>query len=221
MAVTFHNFTQTAGGASVGSRTVIHTVSAAGCAVLVFTYTNASTSISSVGANVNGFSYPFTNLGSVNASAGRAEVWGLSSCPQSATLSISINTVAVSLMFATVVVSYTGQRQIGGSPFGTVVSGSANASANPSFSVSSTTTDIVVYGFGVSGAPAVTITTGNNRGSATLSTSGRLVVGDVTGAATVSISATAATANTWAFLGVPIVASAAAPTTSLAFDNAG
>jgi hypothetical protein len=126
---------------------------------------------------------------------------------------------AASLDFCLAVVSYTGARMIGGSPFGTVVAGSAQATANPSFSVSSTSTDLVAYGFGVSGAPAVTITTGTNRGSSTATTAARLVIGDVVGAATVSISATAATSNTWGFLAVPIVASAAA-VTNIQFDNA-
>jgi hypothetical protein len=213
MAVTLHNANATAGAGSVGARTLLHT-STAGAVLLVWIHSNEATTYSAVAAGLN----PLTRLGAVSAGTSRSELWGLTA-PPSGTLTISAipagTQVATWCLAAT---TYTGQRQIGGSPFGTVAQGSATA-ANVALSVSSTSTDLVVYGFGISANTTITTTTGTNRTNTTHSTTGRLVVGDVTGAATLSISATSGASGVWGMLAVPVVASLTA-TTSLAFDNA-
>lgn len=214
MAVTFNNVTTTAGPASVGTKTILFTATA-GSTLLVWTHANTAISISGIQAN----NMALTRLGHVSASSSRAEVWGLTA-PPAGVLSISANTVAAaSLNFCLVAIGYVGHRQIGGSPFGTVALGTATG-ATANLSVSSTSTDLVVFGFGASANLAVVLNNGTNRADITHSTTGRLVIGDIAGAATVSISATANGAGTvWSMIGVPIIASAA-QTTSIRFDNA-
>lgn len=215
MAVTFHNATQTAGPASVGTKAVLHTLSAADAAVLVWTTANTSISISGVSAN--GFN--FTRLGQVSANTSRSELWGLSGFPGSATLTITLNTTgAASLDFCVVVTSYIGQRTIGGSPFGTFVQGTATA-ATGNLSISSTSDDLVAFGFAISANTSLVLNNGNTRASSTATLVARLVVGDIAGGTTVSVSATAGAGTpVWSMFGVPLVVSAAQATT-LAFDN--
>lgn len=213
MAVTFFNATATSGAASAGARTVT-LVSTAGACLLVWVNTiNSTVSISAMAAGLN----PMTQLGAVNFGGCRQELWALSSVP-TGTLTISAIPVGVATTrWCMAAASYIGQREVGGSPFGTVVSGTGTA-ANIAFSISSTSVDLVAFGFGISANTAATIN-GTTRASATCSTGGLLVIGDIVGAANTSLSATAVSSGVWGFLGVPIVASAT-PTTSIVFDNA-
>lgn len=212
MAVTFFNATATAGIASAAARTVT-IVGTSEATLLVWAYADSGVSLSAMACGT----LPMTRLGLVSAGGCIGELWGLSSVP-TGTLTISAIPVGVATTkWCMAAATYIGQRTVGGSPFGTVVLGTATA-ANAAFSVSSTTADLVAFGFGLSANSAFTISN-NTRASATASTGVRLVIGDVAGAAVVSVSATAVSSGVWGFMGVPIVASAT-PTTTIVFDNA-
>lgn len=213
MAVTLHNATLTAGGASASVKVLLHTATA-GSVLLVWSHLNEAVSLSAVAAA----GVPLTRIGAVSASTSRQELWGLTA-PPSGILTISAILAGTQQgRWGIVAQTFVGQRQIGGSPFGTFVGGTAT-SDNVAFSVSATDTDLVAFGFGISGNAAVTLGNGTQDGVATVSTVGRLVVGHITGAANTTASATAASSVVWGFGAVPIVASTSA-TTSLAFDNA-
>lgn len=159
-----------------------------------------------------------TLLGAVSAGTSRAELWGLTA-PGSGVLTISATQVGTnSATWAIAATSYTGHRTSGGSPFGTVVAGSATGTVT-NFSVSSTVADLVAFGFGISAVNA-TITLGNGvkRADVTHSTTGRFVVGDIYGAPTVSLSASSSVTGVWGMLGVPIVATAITASV-VKFDN--
>lgn len=215
MAVTFFNATSTSAAASAGARTVT-LIGTAGAALLVWSYgVNTAVSLSAMACGTN----PMSRLGLVTAGGCVGELWALSSCP-TGTLTISAIPVGVATTrWCMAAATYIGQRTVGGSPFGTFVGGSATGTT-VNFSVSSTTTDVVAFGWGISANTTLVLGNGNTRASATASTGGRLVVGDITGAPTISASASAGASSVFAFMGVPIVASATAPTTSIVFDNA-
>lgn len=214
MAVTFFNANATSGAASVGARTLLHT-GTAGASLLVWIHSNEATTYSAVAAGLN----PLTKLTAVSAGTSRLELWVLSSVPTGV---LTISAIPAGTQVATwcmAAATYTGGRAVGGSPFGTVVAGTATT-ATINISVSATTTGIVAFGFGISANTSLTVNNGNTRASATASTNGRLVIGDITGATAVSISATAGAGTpVWGYAAVPIVASST-PATAIAFDNA-
>lgn len=215
MAVTFHNATLTAGPVSSTSKVLLHTISAADACLLVWTQSNKAISLSAVNAG----GVAMTRLGLVSAGGtSTLELWGLTAAPI-ATLTISATQVGTtSANFALIAVSYIGQRTVGGSPFGTVAVGTATT-VTANLSVSSTSTDLVVFGFGISANTTLVTNNGTLRASATASSLARLVVGDIAGAATVSVSASAGVSSLWGMMGVPLVASST-PTTTIVFDNA-
>lgn len=215
MAVTTFNTTFTAGPTSVGARTLLHT-GTAGASLLVWIHSNEATTYSAVAAGLR----PLTRLTAISASTSRFELWGLSSVPAGVLTISAIPAGTQVATWAMAATTYTGQRQVGGSPFGTAVGGTSGATTTVNFSVSSTSTDLVAFGFGISANVSLTLNNGTTRATATHSTTGRMVIGDIAGDATVSLSATAGGSVVWGFLAVPIVASAT-PATTLAVDNIG
>lgn len=208
MAVTLFNANATSGPASAGSRTLLHT-GTNGASLLVWIHSNEATTYSAVAAGVR----PLTRLTAVSAGTSRLELWGLTTVP-SGVLTISAIPAGTQVAtWAMAAATYVGR---GNNPFGTPVGGTATT-ATLDISVSSTTTDIVAFGFGISANTTLVVNNGNTNASATLSTRGRLVIGDIAGATTVSVSATAGAGTpVWAWAAVPVVAS----TSKIRFDNA-
>lgn len=162
---------------------------------------------------------PMTRLGAVSAGTSRGELWGLSAVPTGIVTISAIPVGAATTRWCMAAASYQGQKHIG-NPFGTFVGGTATA-ATVNLSVSATSDDIVAFGFGFSANASLTVNNGTTRASATASTVGRLVIGDITGATAISVSASASTGTpVWGMMAVPVVASATTATTTLAFDNA-
>lgn len=214
MAVTLHNATLTAGPVSATNRVLLHTATAGSC-LLVWTHVNTAVSMSAVAAG----GVAMSRLGLVSAGTSTNELWGLTS-PGSGILTISAVLVGAAIStWSMIATSYVGQKTTA-SPFGTVVKGTATGTTTV-LSVSSTTADIVAFGFGLSAVNGVVNLNGGaiNRGNATHSTTGVLVVGELDGATTVSASASSTVSGVWGMIGVPIVASA---TTSpyVRLDNA-
>jgi hypothetical protein len=211
MAVTIHNTTFTAGGASAAVRVLVHTATANSC-ILIWTHSNETGSISAVG--VGGVAA--TRLGAVDGGGSRSELWGLTA-PAAGNLTISARFVGTGQSrWGLAATTLVGHRHVGGSPFGTFVAATAS-SDTVNLSVSSTSTDLVVFGLGVSGDAAVTLNNGSLVLDMSHSTVGRLVIGSIAGADPTSISATAAASVTWGLMALPI----AAPNVSnITFDNA-
>lgn len=213
MTVAIHNTTVTAGPVSVTSRGVLHTATA-GSVLLVWTQVNKANSISNIAINTHNLG----RLALVSAGTTTIELWAHTG-PASGILTVSAALVgATSGNFAMIVQSFTGARNYGQNPFGTVVAGTAGATTNLNLSISTSATNMVAFGFGVSANTTLTIG-GTTDGTATLSTLGRLAVGHIAGgAAAVSVSCVAGASGQLGGLGVPIIASSIDATT-LAFDN--
>jgi hypothetical protein len=122
------------------------------------------------------------------------------------TLSVAFSNIA---RFSVLAASYQNVKASG--PFGTIVSG-VSALANATFSVSSTSTDVVAACWaGIN--QHITANNGTTRASVSTTASGvPAVLVDITGAGTVSLSATQANAVAWGFIGVPLRFSAVAAT---------
>lgn len=213
MALGLHNANATAGAASVGARTLLHTGTSGAC-LLVWIHSNEATTFSAVAAGTN----PLTLLGAVSAGGSRLELWGLTSAPTGILTISAIQAGTNPATWCMAATTYVGQRTTA-SPFGTVVGGTATGTVSD-FSVSSTADDTVAFAFGISAA--TTITLGENGArlltNTTHSTTGRMIVGEIKGAATVSLSASSGASGVWGFLGVPVITSAI-PANTVLFDN--
>lgn len=198
--VAFDNAANFNGTASAANAVITLTVGANACLLVAF-HVATNTSISSVAAN----GVSLTRLAGNAAGTPLNELWGLTA-PTAGTRSISWNTVgAQPRLVGVIAASFTGHRTVGGTPFKTIVSGTATA-ANLAFSISASADDLIAAFWNANTAAAVTATNGTTRRSATCSTSARMVLAtlDVTVSGTQSLSATAATSTTWGFFGVQI-----------------
>lgn len=199
-------FDASAKGIQTGTAIVVCTLTIAANAVLLVGITNTAAgdeSISACGANGT----PLTQLGRAKNDTGViATLFGLTA-PPSGVVSISANTVGgTSQNMQIYAASYLGAK--GTNPFGTVIVGSAGAVNNFAISLSTSSTDRVIFlAGGVNDLTAMNATTRQkdtiNYGSFWADTAGT--------AAAISLSASAIiTAQNIAFLGVNIAFSAAA-----------
>lgn len=198
--VAFDNSAAFNGTASAANAVVTLTVGANACLLVAF-HVATNTSISSVAAN----GVALTRIASNAAGTPLNELWALTS-PAAGTRSISWNTVgAQPRLVGVIAASFTGHRTTGGTPFKTIVTGTA-AAANLAFSISAASGDSVAAFWALNTAAAITAGNGTTRRTATCSTSARMMLAtlDITADGTFSLSATAATSTTWGFFGVQI-----------------
>lgn len=198
--VAFDNAAFLSSGVSAAALTI--TITAASNAVLlVAAHANEASSLSSVAANGVACSL----LGYIVAGTGSTQLWGLTS-PSAGVLTISArfqgNNQAFWCLAAT---TYTGCRTTA-TPFGTAVVASAAVSLLATITVASTASDTVAIAWGLSAVPAVTLGIGQTeRGSATHSTSGKLVWGDHAGETSLTLSATSVGTADWAVVAVNLI----------------
>jgi hypothetical protein len=176
--------------------------------LLVFTMAGGSDSTISTMA-VGATSLPF--LGAVEwpeATGRRSELWGLTA-PASGVLTISaVLADGAAGQFGMAGVTYVGQRTTA-TPFGGVVVGSASVSATTSIILSSTSTNLAVFGFTLDFTPGTAaVVSPLTQRVATPASWPSIVVGDTTGAANITGSATASTATNWGGIGINLIASA-------------
>jgi len=191
-------FDNVGGSASTGTALAFNFTAAANTVLLVFTRANASRSVSAI-------AYGGVALTRITQTGFVQEVWGLTA-PASGSNILSAQWAGAAVSLCMIAVTYLNVAAV--NPWGTPQS---NASTGTVFtlSLSSTTTDLVVVGFGING---VTLTINNATTRLTAGAASILVVADAPGAATISISASAGNSG-WRGVGVPLVFSAAAVAT--------
>ncbi len=152
-----------------------------------------------------------TRLGQVHETTNQTvELWVLTA-PAAGNNALSAHFVGASAMWAIAGGSYLNVKAIG--PFGTPASGTSGTANNVNFSISSTTTDLVAgFIWGDNSTPSAT--NGTSRASVGFATGGgKFLYQDIAGAASITLSATSTGAN-WAFMGLPLIFSAAAVATT-------
>lgn len=209
MPVTFDNAALTAQGAA-GGASIKMVLTAAANAVLLCFASNDGTSGSISTMEYGGASLSL--LGTFTATSGvHTEVWGLTA-PGTGALTLSAAIGGFSTFWAFGAVTYLNAKTV--APFGGIASASVSG-ANANFSISCSSTDLVVFGLTHYVQQAV-LNNGTQRLIATVTSDVKLLVGDIAGQASrVSVSATGSSTEEWMMLGVPIRFSAVA-TTSLA-----
>lgn len=135
------------------------------------------------------------------------QVWALTA-PAAGANSFSA-TFAANANWEIMVATYSGVRAASG--FGTVAAATGTSITELKLSLSSTSTDMVVFCFQATGAAGITMT-GSTQRFTTSGTGAPAVwaVGDKAGAAPVTASASFSVANAPFSIGIPLVASAAA-----------
>ena len=159
-----------------------------------------------------------TRLGRAGGAADMTiEIWGLTA-PAAGTNTLSANFTDVGTRRQMVGVTYINAR--GSSPFGTMISATANLTA-VAMSISATINAMVVGAFACSTYVSASNATARLNSQADMG----FYVGDTAGAAVVSLSAVQITdtTGTWALAGIPIYfsAAAAAAVPSMGLMNAG
>lgn len=198
--VAFDNAAFLSSGVSAAALTI--TITAASNAVLlVAAHVNEAATLSSVVAGGVGC----TRLAYVAGGTGNTQIWGLTA-PAAGTLAISARFAGANqAIWCLAAATYTGCRT-SATPFGTAVVASAGPGLLATITVDSTASDMAVVAWGMSGVPVVTLgLSQTERGSATHSTSGKLVWGDRVGETSLTLSATAAGTATWAIVAVNLI----------------
>lgn len=200
MPVTFDNSTATVGGALV-SLTVALTV-ANGAVLLAFTANDNTRSVSAMAYN----GVAMTRLGGAAISSRFSELWVLTAPAVGANNLVVNFTGACSCgIFG---MSYTNVKDVGG--FGTVSTGISGNAALANLSVSSTNTDLVVACAAWINVNALVFNNGTTRGSLCVSTTCRMVIGEIAGAASVTLSSSSTAIGNFFSYGIPLIFSAAA-----------
>jgi hypothetical protein len=203
--VTRDNFVVRHGTVSAVAASVILTVTTGAC--LIINAVSAASTNFSVNCVVAGVSVPL--LHELAFSTRNNALYLVTASPAGlVTVSVAIN---LARCFSIIATSYVGQRTTA-TPFGTIPGTvSAVGVTNVNFSMSSSTNDMTVCFFAVSGT-AATITvmaSGTKVTSATCSATGaRVVFAEKAGASTISWSATSSIAADWGVVGINIIASA-------------
>ena len=200
--VAFDNAAFTSQPASAHAISLLLTATA-GTVLLVASHGNEGTSISTIEvAGVN-----LGKLGRIVGGTGTTELWGLTT-PATGVLTINATLVGASgtqMIWCLGAATYTGCRTTA-TPFGTAVVASAAASLLATITIASTASDTVAIAWGLSAVPAVTLGIGQTeRGSATHSTSGKLVWGDHAGETSLTLSATSVGTADWAVVAVNLI----------------
>lgn len=206
--VAFDNAAFQSSGVSAAAQTILLTVTS-GATLLVAMHSNETGTLSSVNAGGVGC----TLLGYTARGNGNTQIWGLTS-PAAGTLTISARLAGTTqAIWCLAAASYVGQRTVAGSPFSTAISANSNGTSM-TYSISSSVDDMVVTAFGTSAVSAITIPIGyTERGSATASTTGRVVWADIAGTTgLMTFTASSAATLEWTVLAINIIASASAAT---------
>jgi hypothetical protein len=202
MAIAFDN-------AAVSQTTTLRTTAGllltatANAVLLVYTNVSNDQSTSAVNVGANNL----TRLGSVTflGTARRAELWGLTA-PPSGVLTISCTMAGAGLEIGMAAVTYVGHLT-SATPFGGVTSNSGSATAQTSLVISSTTTNLAVFGFMLDSFADGTAGAGLTTRLKLQAWQG-FVIADAPGALSLTGSATAAAAASWGNLGINLIASA-------------